>query len=231
MLGIPPAVRLAAMAERRASATTRRTTALTRSEIVDEALALIDERGLEALSMRALGTRLGVEAMAIYRHVADKRTLLDAIAERLLAELALTPVPARDWRTLLTSFAHGYRRMAEAHPHAVPLLSGRPSRAYLARRDDTEAMLRDLVSAGFTPAEATMALRLVGRYVVGFALDTRRSEPPPDDGTAADLVATGHPLLAGLIEQLIPSPVHEWELFTFGLSVLLDGLERRLPAR
>lgn len=215
------------MAGRTSTGTPRRRTALTRDAIVDAALELIDERGLDALSMRALGSRLGVEAMAIYRHVPDKRTLLDAVAQRLLSELDAGAQADGDWRAVLASFAHEYRRMAEAHPHAVPLLSGRPARAYLAARDGAEWLLARLVRDGFTPAEAAMAMRLTGRFVIGFALDARRVESPPPE-LAGQLADDGYPLLGGLVGQLVPSPVHDWELFTFGLTVLLDGLEARL---
>ena len=215
------------MTGRTSTGAPRRQTALTRAEIVTEALLLIDERGLDALSMRALGSRLGVEAMAIYRHVPDKRALLDGVAERLLSELGDGAPPDGDWRTVLNGFAHEYRRMAEAHPNAIPLLSGRPGRAYLAARDGAEGLLECLVRDGFRPSEAAMALRLVGRFVIGFSLDARRVESPLTD-TARELADDGYPLLGTLLEQLVPSPVHDWELFTFGLAVLLDGLQERL---
>jgi TetR/AcrR family transcriptional regulator, tetracycline repressor protein len=98
-------------------------TPLTRERIVRAALALVDEAGLGALTMRRLGAELGVEAMSLYKHVAGKEAILDGIRELLIAEFAATlpPGPATGWRDDLARFARAYRSVGRAHPEAFAL--------------------------------------------------------------------------------------------------------------
>jgi AcrR family transcriptional regulator len=95
---------------------------LTRDAVVDEALALGDERGLAAVTVRGVANRLGVTPMALYRHVGDKDGLLDALADRLYGELRL-PGPADEWWDGLAGLARSTRLVLLAHPWAVPLFS------------------------------------------------------------------------------------------------------------
>src|SRR4051812_32385650 len=101
---------------------------LTRERVCAEALALVDEEGLEALSMRRLGARLGVEAMSLYRHVRDKADLLDALHAAVLGGLQ-AELHKGDWRELLNNLARALRKALLSHPHVVPLFATRPVRA------------------------------------------------------------------------------------------------------
>ena len=201
---------------------------LSRERIVRAALRLIDERGLAACTMRALGAELGVEAMSLYRHVRGKEDLWDGVVDLLQEGLAgEVPDPA-DWRAVMRGFALRFRAVAREHPHAFPLLARRPATGYLAARGLAERGLRTLVDAGFTPEEAAAALRAVSRWVIGFALTEAAAaggaRPASDD--AAEPAGEGHPLLAGLLGALAAEPPDE--LFLFGLDLLLDGLAARL---
>ena len=107
---------------------------LSEEAVVDAALALIAERGLEGLSMRALGERVGVEAMSLYHWFPAKERLLDAVADRLLAKVEMPPLPSTEtWRDWLTAVARSYRRVAlvpsprlpRARSAALPF-AGRP---------------------------------------------------------------------------------------------------------
>jgi AcrR family transcriptional regulator len=98
---------------------------LSRDAIITAALELVDAGGLEALSMRALGARLGVQAMSLYNHVANKEAVLDGLHERLLMEIDLDE-GAVDWVTALRSSAHSYRALARRHRQAFVLLATRP---------------------------------------------------------------------------------------------------------
>ncbi len=98
---------------------------LTRDAIITAALELVDAGGLEALSMRALGASLGVQAMSLYNHVANKEAVLDGLHERLMLEFELD-ASGTDWAEVLRSGARSYRELARAHPQAFVLLATRP---------------------------------------------------------------------------------------------------------
>src|SRR3954449_7451812 len=99
---------------------------LTRDRILRAALVLIDRDGLDALTMRGLGAALGVEGMALYRHVGSKERLLDGVAELLLSELELPPAGATSWQEAWLALARSYRRLALDHPGAFRLLALSP---------------------------------------------------------------------------------------------------------
>src|SRR5664279_6137387 len=95
---------------------------LNRDTILDKAVELLDREGMEALSMRKLGTALGVEAMSLYNHIPSKAALLDGIHERIL--LSLDPPPnARNWQTFARHQAHALHRALLAHPHANSVIA------------------------------------------------------------------------------------------------------------
>src|SRR6516162_5199250 len=97
--------------------------ALSRARICREALALVDEEGLEALSMRRLGARLGIEAMSLYHHVRDKADLLDALHAAVLGKLEPEGVKGDAWRPLLGGLARALRSALLRHPNIVPLFT------------------------------------------------------------------------------------------------------------
>nr|MBA3820674.1 TetR family transcriptional regulator [Deltaproteobacteria bacterium] len=98
---------------------------LTREKILDAALEILDRDGLDALSMRKLGAAVGVEAMSLYNHVANKDALLDGIHERIL--LSLEPAAARTWQSFIRHQAVALHRALLAHPKAIPLFATRPA--------------------------------------------------------------------------------------------------------
>lgn len=204
---------------------------LSRERIVTAALRLIDEGGLEALTMRRLGAELGVEAMSLYKHVPGKEAILDGVRGRLLAEFAAGLDRAGDdgdWREHLRRFAHGYRALGRAHPDAVTLLAHGVERAYVAGSAVAEATLARLIAAGFARGDAIMAARTVVRYVLGFGLVDRAAEDAPATLTGDELAALSRarPLVGALMRSL--SSGAEDALFDFGLETLLAGLTRRL---
>ena len=184
--------------------------------MVDAALALIAARGLDGLSMRALGEQLGVEAMSLYHWFASKDRLLDAVADRLLAKVVVPPTPDADtWRQWLADVARSYRRVGLAHRRAFPLLATRRflspgATAFL------QANIAAHVAAGFTVREALRLTRSIGAYINGIVLAEVAPSPAPQSslpsGTAAALKL---PALDGAFE--------------YGLACILDGAQRRLP--
>jgi AcrR family transcriptional regulator len=200
---------------------TRARPALSRDAVLEAALRVIDERGLEACTMRAVARELGVEAMSLYWHVDDKDALLDGVVERVLSEVPAAPGGAwEDWRAGMDEFARGFRGVALAHPRAVPLLAARARTAYAAAGRVAEGGIASLEAAGFDRPTAIRAARTVARYVVGFTLAEGGDRPAPASGAAPS------PALGELLEAVGRDDPEE--LFSFGLEALLDGLEARL---
>jgi AcrR family transcriptional regulator len=154
------------MARRKESPMGRRPQ-IDRAAVVDAAMMLADESGLEAVTMHAVAQRLGVTPMALYRHVDGKQALLDGMVERLLTSYPLPPADA-PWAGRLTAMADGIRSTAKQHPAVFPLLLTRPAATPGARtvRDYVQAALRE---AGLTAADAARAERLISTAVLGFA--------------------------------------------------------------
>jgi AcrR family transcriptional regulator len=140
--------------------------------IIDTAFGIADDRGLDAVTLRRIAERLRVTPMALYRYIQNKEDLLDALAERLYAELDL-PDGTGDWWDGLARLAHSTRRVLLAHPWSAPLFA-RPLTGPHARALD-EAMQRELRRAGFTAAEtrelhgqlSNMVFALVGPELHG----------------------------------------------------------------
>lgn len=152
---------------------------LSRDLIVRTAIAFIEEFGLPELTMRRLGQTLGVEAMSLYRYVPGREDLLDAVVERIIAEMRDDPDvlddPDHGWQDFLQRLAHGVRRMALAHPKCFPLVASRPAaapwlRPPLRSLDWVETFLRGLTDAGFTDDAAVAAYRAFTSFLLGHLL-------------------------------------------------------------
>jgi TetR/AcrR family tetracycline transcriptional repressor len=204
---------------------------LTRERVVRAALALIDAEGLGALTMRRLGAELGVEAMSLYKHVANKGAILDGVRELLVAEFAgaLPRRPAPGWRDDLARFARAYRAVARAHPEAFGLLASAPGRAYVAGADVAEQALERLVADGLGRDDAIRAQRTVTRFVLGASLLERAAAdaPAPVSDPELTALAADRPLLGDLIRAV--GPAGDDALFDFGLQALLEGIAAGLP--
>lgn len=186
---------------------------LTRDLVVTTALHLIDEGGVDALSMRRLGLVLNRDPMSLYRHTVTRGDLLDAVVELVLTELVIDPAAA-DWKVELRAGAHTLRRVALAHPRVVPLLVTRPLATPLGRRPagmlrPLGAFLTLLTGHGFTPAGALSAYRMWTATVHGHLLDELQELITSPDETDA-LLRLGlyrlppreFPLLRGLADEL-----------------------------
>lgn len=152
---------------------------LSTERIVDAAVAFIDEHGLPGLTMRRLGTELGVEAMALYRYVPGKEDLLDAVVDRMIARMRadadVLDEPRDGWQDFLVRLAHGVRRIALEHPKAFPLVASRPPEAPWLRPplrslDWVEVFLTGLLSEGFTDEAAVAAYRAYTSFLLGHLL-------------------------------------------------------------
>jgi len=152
---------------------------LDRDKIVTAALAFIDRHGLPGLSMRRLGSMLGVEAMSLYRYLPGREQLLDAIVERIIDQMRedndVLEHPEHGWQDFLQRLAHGVRRVALAHPKAFPLVASRPPEAPWLRpplRSLTwvETFLVGLGREGFSDTAAVAAYRAFTSFLLGHLL-------------------------------------------------------------
>jgi AcrR family transcriptional regulator len=212
--------------------------ALTRDRVVAEALAIICADGASALSMRALGTRLGVVPAALYRHVTSKEQLYDLILDGVLAEVDCRADPALPWTGQVTALAHRLRTVLEDHPGIAALLQTRDpiSPASLAL---AEAFLAPLHAAGLPGRQAALAFRLIYDYTLGFALSDRTSpgeQRIQDTATRAELHAFLRSLPASRFPALAALGAYAWagerdQRFTASLDTLIAGLRATLRPR
>ncbi|WP_326789608.1 TetR/AcrR family transcriptional regulator [Streptomyces sp. NBC_00151] len=175
---------------------------LSRKLVLAAALGLVDEEGLSALSMRRLGARLGVEAMALYRYADGKDALLDGLVEALYLELeerltagsapegSTTPGPAA-WRDELHRIARASYEVCLAHPQVVPLLATRMLAVPLARRPpavlkEHERVLALLHEAGLGRARSAAVFRAFTGWVLGYvSVELRAMVDNPDEEDTA----------------------------------------------
>ena len=189
---------------------TGRPAVLTTDRIVAAAVEVLDAEGLEALTMRRLGTRLGVAAMSLYRHVPNRDALLAEVVNRLFAGATTDYAPDTAWPEALTGFGLAYRRMLLAHPHAVPLLAVRPVDIDLGLELLT-GLLSRFEAAGIATQDALTAVQSVGVFVLGHAL--AQVGTPPGGTPAVQDEAAGR-----FYDQ--------W--FDSGLLAMVTGFERQL---
>jgi len=151
---------------------------VSREQILESALRIVDEYGLEKLTMRRLGADLGVDPMAIYGYVPDKAALFDGLTEYVLAEIEV-PVPTGDWVEDLRAVTRSARTTLLAHPAIVPLLGTRPPVTEPAFAV-VEAITGILLDAGFTEEQSADGFDCAGRLLVGHVL-AEAGQPPGGD--------------------------------------------------
>jgi AcrR family transcriptional regulator len=198
---------------------------LNRERILDGAIALIEREGPDALSMRRLGSALGVEGMAIYHHFKGRDDLLSAMGDRLLEPLRRLEL-SDDWRQACRSFATTLRDVAVAHPATFQLLGLQPLDSPAAL-EPVERLLGVLVSVGFDPADALATYRATVSYARGYALAeatgfTVDAARPAGRERLAALPRAGFPILSGQAEELAELDANSG--FELGLDALLFGL-------
>lgn len=202
--------------------------------IIAAAVEVADRGGFAALSMRNVGKQLGVEAMSLYHHVANKDALLDALVDWVFAQIEL-PTAADSWQDGMRRRAGSARRVLVDHPWALALIDSRsnPGPALLRHHDAVIGCLR---AGGFPIGLAADAFSVIDAYVYGFALTERNL--PFDPGTTTDAVdfaaevaplLADYPHLAELVEHLTASGEYSFSSqFEHGLEIILAELEHRL---
>jgi AcrR family transcriptional regulator len=218
--------------------TNTRRTRLNRARVLQAAVALADEAGLNGFSMRGLAQELGVVPMALYKHFANREELLDGMVDLVFSEMD-SPSIGGDWRSALRRRALSARDALKRHSWAIGLMESRhPGPANLRHHNATMGCLRE---AGFSFEMAIHAYSVQDGYVYGFALQEKDLgfETPASAGEAAQRRAervtaeqssalVDYPYLAEVVTRLPESGYDSAFEFEWGLDLILDGLERSL---
>lgn len=199
------------------------------------AASIADREGLELLTMRRLAQELGVEAMSLYHHVANKDAILSGIVDLVAAELEV-PAPGGDWRAAMRRRAHRAHEVLMRHPWATMLIVSRANVGPTMLRyvDATITCLRE---AGFSWAMADHAWNALDSYVYGFTLQKLNFPFAPGEYAKAAkqfihlIPPEQFPGLNGMSQEVIAGRHDGLHELGFGLELLLEGLERLRPPR
>lgn len=210
--------------------------AIDRDHIVDEALSLLNEVGIDKLTTRKLAERLGVAQPALYWHFGNKSALLDAMNSAMLARYHThrLPKPGEDWMAFTLANARSMRHTLLSVRDGARLTAGtRPSTPDFA---DTEQVLRLYVDAGFTAEEALNIALSMARYVVGYVLEEQgeraRNEQDTADASTFDEDLAEFPLLRRAAQSLLQTgTINTEKAFESGLRYFIDGIAQSLRAR
>ena len=210
---------------------------LSRERVLRAAVAFADESGIAALSMRKLGDALGVEAMSLYHHVANKDALLDGMVDLVFGEIDLPP-GAADWKIAMRLRAQSARQALRCHPWAIALMSTRTSPGPATLRHHN-AVIGSFRGAGFSVEMTAHAFSALDSYIYGFALqeatlplgDTEEETVEVAQMMLVQVPADEYPHLTEFTTQHILRPGYDYgREFEFGLDLILDGLEKTRDA-
>jgi len=226
-----PAQRSGRDAPKRAGRRVPRNT-LSRSLIVEAALELIDTAGFEAVTMPSVARRLGVGTMSLYRHVEDKGDLIDAVAERVMGQVAVPDGASDDWEGRVVGYLRALRETAIAHPALGRLLAdhGLTVGPVFVQLETVHGIL---VRAGFGPSDAVRAFYSLFTYVFGFVMwELPRVHRQPADAYVCSwnraigaLDPGDFPHLHALRPELVSAASPDQ--FEYGLSLLVESLRTR----
>jgi len=210
---------------------TERRVPLNRDRVLHAAIRLADEGGIESLSMRKLGQALGVEAMSLYNHVANKDDILNGIVDLVVTEIEL-PSADEDWETALRDTAISTYDAFLRHPWVCNLMLSVASLGP-ARLRYIDALLRRIREAGFSPEATYHAYHALDSHIVGFTLWQLGHSIRKEDAAALEEICRrrvsldDYPDLAEHARQhYTPGPHKDEGEFEFGLRLVLDGLRR-----
>ena len=208
---------------------------MTRERILRAAISLADRDGIESLSMRTLGHKLGVEAMSLYNHVRNKVDMLDGMVDVVFGEIDL-PANGVGWQMAMRKRAISTRQALLRHPWAIGLMESRatPGPATLRHHD---AVLGSLRKAGFSIDMAAHTYSILDGYIYGFTLTELTLPFSTSEGTAGVAEIAGNimvgfqpgefPHLAEMAVDRAMKPGYNYgDEFEYGLDLILDGIKR-----
>ncbi|MEU6989770.1 TetR/AcrR family transcriptional regulator C-terminal domain-containing protein [Streptomyces sp. NPDC046465] len=204
------------------------TTKLDRTRVARTALDLLNETGLEGLTLRAIAQRLDVKAPALYWHFKDKQALLDEMATEMMRRMGEEFLSAHDpdWRVALTEAMRGLREHLLRYRDGAKVFSGTRF-TDLSYAAPMEAMLRVLVEAGFAPGPAARAWFTMYNYTIGYVIEEQFTSPDPARGEGGyDLAEraerlAAYPLIAAAGEEIFGAHGRGFEA---GLAAVVAGI-------
>lgn len=206
---------------------------LSREAIVRKAMEMLDEHGMQKLSMRKLAAALGAAPMSLYWHVPTKDALIELCLDEIYGQFD-QPDPDADWETALRGMMHSLRRLAHKHPWWIrgmgEFTTIGPNAVAMA-----DWMIQAMLRAGLSTVAAARSVSTVSSFVVGYTMAEVNfisrggvDAPPPDLPKIADLYREQHPSYVAMLgEQEL------WSLegqFEFGLDCVIDGIKARVSA-
>ena len=203
---------------------------LSRERVLRAAVALADQDGVGSLSMRKLAKELGVEAMSLYHHVANKDDILNGIVDVVFGEI---DIPAEtDWQAAMRRRAISARKALQRHPWAIGLMDSRSTPGPATLRHH-EAVLRTLRNAGFSVKMAAHAFSVLDSYIYGFALQETSLPFETSDELAAvaetileDMPTDEYPHLTEMaVEHALRPGYDHGDEYEFGLDLIIEGLD------
>jgi AcrR family transcriptional regulator len=208
---------------------------LTRERVLRAGVALADESGIESLTMRELGRRLGVEAASLYNHVSGKDDLLDGMTDLVVGEIDV-PSDGVEWKEAMSRRTVSARAVFSRHPWASGLIDSREQTGS-AQLSYADRVLGTLLQAGFSPTAAAHAFLVLDSYIYGFqrqrsslSLADDDVDPSTAEAFAAALPPDSYPSLMRVASEFAVKPYDDAAAFDFGLGLILDGLENLLAA-
>jgi AcrR family transcriptional regulator len=201
---------------------------LSRERVLRAALELVDQEGVEALTMRRLGRALGIEAMSLYGYVQSKQDLIEGVVEQVFRQMPLIMPGPGAWQDRIRRHAATYRQVLLDHPNAVRLVAGRPvitegTAAFV------DSALAELTSIGLELKLADRVLGVIASFTLGLVSE-QVGNAGRDEATRPfrdDISPERFPFVSALDEMKPVDYDHEFEL---GLDFIVAGLERLLDA-
>lgn len=208
--------------------------AVTRDDVIHTAIQLVQEVGLDGLTLRALGRQLGISAPTLYWHVKDKRELLDLMAETMVADQRAKQPPFPGHLRWDAQIEEGFRRQFHAliayRDGARVVAGNRPTERAMPQ---IEAFLGIWVTAGFPPDEALATILSMGDFTIGSALeyqaelDRRRDQAPGRQADIWEKIAA-YPILRAAAEgRMQRSAANPFDGFEHGLKLMMAGIRAR----
>jgi AcrR family transcriptional regulator len=211
-------------------------TPLSRERVLRAAIGVADEGGVESVTMRSLGLRLGVEAMSLYNHVANKDDILDGMVDLVVSQIDM-PSDRVDWREAMSRRATSAHDVFSRHPWASILIDSRESSGP-ERMRYFDWVIGTLRQAGFSLELAARAFSLLDSYIYGFGRQqfnvSAGGDATPEEMAEAFLRAVPagqYPYLTEVItDHAMQAGYDESADFQFGLDLILDGLQGLLDS-
>ena len=208
----------------------KKSSALTRTRVLDAAIRMADDAGIDSLSMRKLAQSLGVQAMSLYNHVSNKEEVLDGMVEIVAAKINVPTIGA-DWKEAMRMRAISHHQMLLEHPWATMLLVSRINVGPVMLRY-VDTTIGCLLTAGFSHEMADRAWNAMDSHIYGFTLQALNFPFEPSDYAEAaedylpQIPEDEYPYLNALSQQVISGAHDGVQDFCFGLDLILDSLEK-----